>query len=83
MKTSEIPGPKSNAMLAELDKIQVAGSVQFFADYDKSQGNYIADADGNMLLDVYMQVASLPVGYNHPAFKRVLQDPHNQVFKIF
>ena len=51
----------------------------FFADYEKSQGNYIADADGNMLLDIYMQVASLPIGYNHPVFKRVLQDPQYQV----
>ena len=52
----------------------------FFADYEKSTGNYIVDADGNSLLDIYMQVASLPLGYNHPAFKRVLQDPLYQVF---
>ena len=51
----------------------------FFADYAKSHGNYIADADGNVLLDVYMQVASLPIGYNHPAYKRVLEDPLYQV----
>jgi 4-aminobutyrate aminotransferase/(S)-3-amino-2-methylpropionate transaminase len=54
--------------------------VMFFADYEKSTGNYIVDADGNSLLDIYMQVASLPIGYNHPAFKRVLQDPLYQVF---
>ena len=52
----------------------------FFADYEKSTGNYIVDADGNSLLDIYMQVASLPIGYNHPAFKRVLKDPLYQVF---
>ena len=55
----------------------------FFADYAKSHGNYIADADGNVLLDVYMQVASLPIGYNHPAYKRVLQDPLYQVILLF
>jgi hypothetical protein len=30
-----------------------------------------------------MQVASLPIGYNHPAFKRVLQDPLYQVFILW
>ena len=54
---------------------QPAGSVSFFADYEKSEGNYIVDADGNVMLDIYMQVASSPMGYNHPAIKRVLQDP--------
>ena len=74
-----VPGPKSQEMYSDLNKLVNAGAVTFFADYEKSTGNYIADADGNMLLDVYMQIASLPLGYNHPAFKRVIQDPKNQV----
>ena len=56
-----------------------SGAVGFFTDYEKSVGNYIADADGNMLLDVFMQIASIPLGYNHPAIIKVLQDPKNQV----
>lgn len=56
-----------------------AGSVNFFADFANSQGNYIADSDGNMLLDIYMQIASLPLGYNHPDIIKVLQNPQNQV----
>ena len=28
---------------------------------------------------MYMQIASLPLGYNHPAIIKVLQDPKNQV----
>jgi 4-aminobutyrate aminotransferase/(S)-3-amino-2-methylpropionate transaminase len=53
--------------------------VAFFADYDKSNGNYIADSDGNYLLDVYMQIASVPLGYNHPDIKKVFTNPDNYV----
>ena len=68
--------------LAKLDLIllyQQSGAVNFFTDYEKCTGNYIADADDNMLLDIYMQIASLPLGYNHPSIIKVLQDPKNQV----
>jgi 4-aminobutyrate aminotransferase / (S)-3-amino-2-methylpropionate transaminase len=32
-----------------------------FSDYEKSYGNYMVDADGNTFLDVYAQIASIPV----------------------
>jgi 4-aminobutyrate aminotransferase/(S)-3-amino-2-methylpropionate transaminase len=76
---SSVPGPKSKALSAELSKIQQAASVAFFTDYENSQGNYIADADGNKLLDIYMQIASLPLGYNHPDIAQVVQNPKNLV----
>uniref|UniRef100_A0A1I8FH59 4-aminobutyrate--2-oxoglutarate transaminase n=1 Tax=Macrostomum lignano TaxID=282301 RepID=A0A1I8FH59_9PLAT len=37
----------------------------FFADYSKSSGNYIVDVDGNTLLDMFMQISSLPFGWGN------------------
>lgn len=49
-----IPGPKSKQAIEELDKVFDTRSVNMLANYQKSIGNYIADPDGNVLLDVYV-----------------------------
>ena len=50
------------ALKDELVKYQEMSSVSFFADYDKSKGNFIVDVDGNTFLDCFMQIASIPLG---------------------
>lgn len=79
VKTSDIPGPNSKKLLESLNEIQQCGSVQLFADYDKSLGNYLVDADGNILLDVYTQISSIPLGYNHPELLKIMDKDENIV----
>ena len=61
MKT-EVPGPKSKEIMADLESIQSMKSVQYAVDYEKSLGNYIVDADGNTMLDVFTSISSVPIG---------------------
>mmetsp|Transcript_18016 Transcript_18016/g.33266 ORF Transcript_18016/g.33266 Transcript_18016/m.33266 type:complete len:503 (-) Transcript_18016:240-1748(-) len=76
--TAEVPGPRTHALKVKMDLLQQnTDTVVAFADYSKSIGNYLCDADGNMLLDVYGQISSLALGYNHPAIIESLLDPQN------
>ncbi|KAJ4432075.1 hypothetical protein ANN_20689 [Periplaneta americana] len=74
---TDIPGPKSKQLIDELSTIQQSGAVQLFADYERSLGNYLVDVDGNVLLDVYTQISSMPLGYNHPELLQLLNNPTN------
>ncbi|KAG9411122.1 hypothetical protein AC1031_016772 [Aphanomyces cochlioides] len=76
MKTA-YPGPRSLELTKQLGQVQHAGMVHFFVDYKASQGNYIVDVDGNRYLDIFCQIASLPMGYNHPAIQAAMQNPDN------
>jgi 4-aminobutyrate aminotransferase/(S)-3-amino-2-methylpropionate transaminase len=66
MTTETLPGPKSLQILKRLDKYQDPRAAFFIQDIQASLGNYIADVDGNKLLDTYCQIASIAVGYNNP-----------------
>lgn len=70
---SAIPGPQSIALAKHLNDVFDSRASYFTADYSKSEGNYIVDIDGNTLLDLYAQIASIPLGYNNPALKAAAQ----------
>ena len=70
-----IPGPESKKAIAHLDQVFDTRSLNMMANYQNSFGNYIADLDGNVLLDVYAQIASIPVGYSNPSLLLAVTSP--------
>jgi len=70
-----IPGPRSKKAIEELNRVFDTRSLNMLADYTHSYGNYIADLDGNVLLDVYAQIASIPVGYSNPSLLLAATSP--------
>lgn len=72
---TDFPGPKTKAAIEELDAVFDTRATNTLADYTQSKGNYLVDPDGNTLLDVYAQIASIPVGYNNPALAEVARSP--------
>ncbi|RWS06833.1 GABA transaminase GABA-TTC1-like protein [Dinothrombium tinctorium] len=75
--THSVPGPRSVQMIKELNALQQTGAIQLFIDFEKSFGNYICDVDGNVFLDIYSQISSIPLGYNHPALVAAVKDSKN------
>lgn len=64
--TDDVPGPVSIKLNNLLGEVYDNRASYFVTDYLNSIGNYISDADGNRLLDVYCQISSIPLGYNNP-----------------
>ncbi|ODQ79944.1 hypothetical protein BABINDRAFT_161608 [Babjeviella inositovora NRRL Y-12698] len=69
------PGPKSKQELASLARVYDTTTAYFLTDYYQSVGNYIADVDGNKFLDVYSQIASIPLGYSNPKLAELARSP--------
>ncbi|XP_063961418.1 4-aminobutyrate aminotransferase, mitochondrial-like [Lytechinus pictus] len=73
---TQVPGPKTQELLQRMDNItRNTGTIQLFADYKASKGNFLVDVDGNRYLDCFNQISSVPLGYNHPALIQAVSSP--------
>lgn len=75
MKTASVPGPIGKEIVASISEHNDIGSYLTAVDYESSFGNYLVDADGNIMLDCVGQIGSLPLGYNHPALYAKMASP--------
>lgn len=86
MKTlvkTKLPGPKSAKKLNLLKKLNGAYSdVYPFIHSNQGKGCYFKDIDGNTFLDFASQVASNPLGYNHPVLNKIIKSYINSPIKI-
>lgn len=72
---SDINKDESTLLGNDYDAISDSSSVQIFVNYEKSKGNYIVDADGNVILDMVSNGGHLPLGYNHDSFLKLMDSP--------
>ncbi|KAJ9137564.1 4-aminobutyrate aminotransferase [Pleurostoma richardsiae] len=72
---TDIPGPIARAHIQSLQEVFDTRNLNMLTDYQRSIGNYIADPDGNVLLDAFAQIASIALGYNNPALVSVAKTP--------
>ena len=74
---TKIPGPKSAKVLDKLKKINGGWGVPYplvqVSKGVKGKGCYCYDLDGNIFLDFASQIASNPLGYNHPVLSAVVK----------
>ncbi|TPX10027.1 uncharacterized protein E0L32_001224 [Thyridium curvatum] len=72
---TQLPGPAVTAGLKDLERVFDTRSASTLVDYEKSIGNYLVDADGNVFLDMFAQIASIPLGYNNPELAKAVSTP--------
>ncbi|MEW6722214.1 MAG: aminotransferase class III-fold pyridoxal phosphate-dependent enzyme [Candidatus Micrarchaeota archaeon] len=71
---TKIPGPKSRGILRRLKERNGGWSISYPLVFSgKGKGAYCEDIDGNTFLDFASQVASNPLGYNHPELVEVVR----------
>jgi 4-aminobutyrate aminotransferase/(S)-3-amino-2-methylpropionate transaminase len=69
--TESIPGPKSREVIAR-GGFDMQGIYRTLViDDAKSEGPWVVDVDGNVLLDLFANFALGALGYNHPAITAV------------
>lgn len=77
MKThvrTSLPGPNSKRILERLKQKNGAYNIDHeYVHSGKGSGSYFEDLDGNVFLDFASQIASNPLGYNHPRLMKVVE----------
>ncbi|MCK4327116.1 MAG: aspartate aminotransferase family protein [Candidatus Diapherotrites archaeon] len=81
-KVSRVPGPKSKKALEKMQRLNGGWGLPLPMVFESGQGSYFRDVDGNVFLDFASQVASSPLGYNHPALSAVLKNYSRAPVKI-
>ncbi len=72
---TQVPGPKSFRILRGLKAKNGGWSVSYPLVFSGGgRGPYCEDLDGNMFLDMACQIASNPLGYNHPELIEVVRN---------
>lgn len=71
---TKIPGRKSQTLLKRFQTLNGGwGKALPFVHSGNGNGCYFSDVDGNWYLDFASQIASNPLGYNHPRLVRILK----------
>jgi len=73
-----IPGPLSQKYFAE-DQKYISPGIQTIATLsrltiEKGEGSVLQDVDGNRFIDFFAGVGVASLGYNHPAYVKVMQE---------
>ena len=72
---NELPGKRSISVLNRNKKNNLGWAMPYpFVQTNEGEGCYFKDLDGNVFLDFSSQIASNPLGYNHPALLEVLKE---------
>ena len=56
-----------------LSEVTDTQQVMMIQDLNNSKGNYLVDVDGNIILDLFNNIVSVAIGYNHPEMVRAAQ----------
>jgi 4-aminobutyrate aminotransferase/(S)-3-amino-2-methylpropionate transaminase len=75
MIITQIPGPKTLNTINKLNDKLDARTVSLVTDLDTSHGNFLVDIDGNKFLDMFCNIASLPLGYNNSKLLKAASSP--------
>ena len=71
---TQIPGPYSAEIISAILRKNGGQAVPYpFVQSGKGKGAYCQDIDGNVFLDFASQIATCPLGYNHPDLLEVIR----------